>query len=269
MSRGYDARRKAKRQRARAAAESRQRQSPTDSRRPIVVVFPVLAIAAILVATAVAGFGAGGGPSRKQIDQEVTALLAGIPQHGPTLGSQDAPVTLQMFADLECPTVKRFVESYLPSILSDWVRTGTLKLEYRSLKTDTVDEGIFFSQEEAARAAGRQNRMWNFALTFVRQQGPHFTEYANDAFLAHIASQVPELSMERWNRDRRDISLFKPIALSVHSAHAQDLRYTPSFVMAGYADTASLQEEIKASMEKDIQALSTEASGDVPMLKVS
>ncbi|HUC08597.1 MAG TPA: thioredoxin domain-containing protein [Solirubrobacterales bacterium] len=232
------------------------------------VLLPVLAIAAILVATAIVGLGAGNGSSPKQIDQEVTALLAGIPQRGPTLGSPDAPVTLRMFADLECPTVKRFVESYLPSIISDWVRTGTVKLEYRSLKTDTVDERIFFDQEEAALAAGRQSRMWNFALTFVRQQGPHFTEYANDAFLTHIASQVPELSMRRWNRDRKDISLFKPIALSVHSAHAQGLRYTPSFVTVGYTDTASVQEELIASLEKDIQALSAEASGDVPILKV-
>jgi protein-disulfide isomerase len=268
VSRGYNARRKAKRQQARAAAEPPQRQSSKDSRRPVILL-PILAIAGILVATAIVGFGAGGSPSQKQIDQEVTALLAGIPQQGTTLGSQDAPVTLQMFADLECPTVKRFVESYLPSIISDWVRTGTVKLQYRSLKTDTVDEGIFFSQEEAARAAGRQNRLWNFALTFVRQQGQRFTEYANDAFLVHVASQVPELSMGRWNRDRRDISLFKPIALNIHSAHARGLRYTPSFVMAGNADRKSLQEEIKASLEKDIQALEAEASGEVPSFKVS
>jgi protein-disulfide isomerase len=268
VSRAYNARRKAKRQQARAAAEPPQRQSSKDSRRPATLL-PVLAIAAILVATAILGFGANGSPSSKQIDQEVTALLAGIPQQGTILGSQDAPVTLQMFADLECPTVKRFVESYLSSILSDWVRTGAVKLEYRSLKTDTVDEGTFFRQEEAARAAGRQNRMWNFALTFVRQQGQHFTEYANDAFLVRIASQVPELSMDRWNRDRQDLLLFKPIALSVHSAHTEGLRYTPSFVMVGSADTAPLQEEIKASLEKDIQALKTEASGDVPILKVS
>jgi protein-disulfide isomerase len=234
-----------------------------------VILFPALAIAAILIATAILGFGAGGSPSQKQIDQEVTALLAGIPQQGTTLGSQDAPVTLRMFADLECPTVQRFVESYLPSILSDWVRTGTVKLEYRSLKTDTVDEGIFFSQEEAARAAGRQNRMWNFALTFVRQQGQHFTEYANDAFLVHIASQVPELSMGQWNRDRRDISLFKPIALNVHSAHTRGLRYTPSFVTVGHADTGPAQEELIASLEKDIRTLNAEASGDAPSLKIS
>ena len=268
MSRGYDARRKAKRQQARAAAEPPKPQSPKDSRRPVILL-PMLAIAAILVATAIVGLGADSGSSRKQVDREVAALLAGIPQDGTTLGSPNAPVTLQVFADLECPTVKRFAESYLPSIISDWVRTGTVKLEYRSLQTDTIDEGIFFRQEEAARAAGRQNRMWNFALTFVRQQGQHFTEYANDAFLVHIASQVPELNMGRWNRDRKDPSLFEPVALSVHSAHVRGLRSTPSFVMAGSADTAATQDEIKTSLERDLRILNTESSGDVPILKVS
>lgn len=267
MSRGYDARRKARRQQARAAAEPPPRQSPTGPRLPVVLL-PVLVIAAILVATAIIGLSAGSGPSRKQIDQEVSGLLAGIPQSGPTLGSPDAPVTLQMFADLECPTVKRFVESYLPSIISDWVRAGTVKLEYRSLQTDTGNERTFFRQEEAALAAGRQSRMWNFVLTFVRQQGEHFTEYASDAFLAHIASQVPDLSMGRWTRDRKDISLFKPISLSANSAYSQGFRSTPSFLIAGLPDTASMQDEVQASLEKDIQALTTETSGDFPLLKV-
>jgi protein-disulfide isomerase len=267
VSRESDARRKAKRQQARTTADPPPGQSPAGSRRPVVLL-PVLVIAAILVVTAIVGLGAGNGSSRKQIEQEVTALLAGIPQRGPTLGSPDAPVTIQMFADLECPTVKRFVESYLPSIISDWVRTGTVKLEYRSLKTDTVSEGTFFNQEEAALAAGRQNRMWNFALTFMRQQGEQSTAYATDAFFADIASQVPDLNMRRWNRDRKDLSLFKPIALSVHAAHVQGLHSTPAFTWTGSADTTAVLDEIVTSLEKDLQILTTESSGDVPTLKV-
>jgi protein-disulfide isomerase len=267
VSRGYDARRKAKRQRARAAAESPQRQSQTDSGR-LVVLLPLLAIAAVLVATAVVAFGAGGSPSRKRIDQEVTALLAGIPQHGPALGSSSAPVTLQIFIDLECPTVRSFVESYLPSIIRTWVRTGDVGLEYRPLKTDTIDEHFFFRQEEATLAAGEQNRLWNFALTFVHQQGAHFTDYATDAFLVHMASQVPELEMPRWNRDRKDISLFKPIALSVYAAHRRGLASTPSFLISGPA-TSSVKDELESSLERAIGALSLETSGDVPILRAS
>jgi hypothetical protein len=107
--------------------------------------------------------------------------------------------------------------------------------------------------------------MWNFALTFVRQQGQHFTEYATDAFLGHIASQVSGLNMDRWNRDREDISLFNSVALSVHSAHAQGLRSTPSFIISG---PVSARHEVKLSLDKDLQALRSEASEDFPILRV-
>jgi hypothetical protein len=268
VSRGYDARRKAKRRQERAAAESSRRQSSTPSRRPVAFL-PVLAIAAILVSTAILGFGAGKHSSPKQIDKEVTALLAGIPQNGAVLGSPEAKTSLQMFVDLECPTVRSFVESYLPSIVNTWVRTGAVKLEYRSLKTDTVNEHTFFRQEEATWAAGRQDKLWNFALTFVRQQGQRYTEYATDPFLIRIASQIPGLNVKRWNRDREDPSLFRAVALGIGAAHARDLRFTPSFTMSSPSDAASVQSEIQASLEKYLQILSAQSFGDVPILRVS
>jgi protein-disulfide isomerase len=268
VSRGYNARRKAKRQQARAAAEPPQRQTPKDLRRATLLL-PALAIAAILIATAILGFGAGSSSSPKQIHQEVDALLAGIPQHGAILGSPDAKTTLTMFVDLECPTVKRFVESYLPAFISTWVRPGLVKLAYRSLKTDTANDRTFFRQEEAAWAASRQNKMWNFALSFIRQQGQRYTEYATDTFVAHIASQVPGLDMKRWNLDRKDPSLFRTVALSVGAAHGQGLRFTPSFTMTGTPDTATVRGEVRSSLEKDLQVLTAESSGDVPTLKIS
>jgi protein-disulfide isomerase len=230
-----------------------------------VILLPALVIAAILIATAVAGFGVGSNPSHKQIDQEVTAMLAGIPQHGTTLGAPDAPVTLQMFADLQCPTVRRFIESYMPSIIDTWIRTGAVKIKYRSLKTDTINEQTFFDQEEGALAAGGQNKMWNFALSFVRQQGDHFTNYATDAFLARIASQVPGLDMKRWNQDRKDPQLFRSVALGIHSAHAQSMRYTPSFTITG--TRSSTRNAIESSLETTIQALGREDFEDTPILR--
>jgi hypothetical protein len=92
----------------------------------------------------VLGFGADKATSREEVDREVSELLAGIPQDGPTLGEPKAPITLRVFADLECPTVRRFVVSRLPAIISTWVRNGVIKLEYRSLETDTVNERTFF-----------------------------------------------------------------------------------------------------------------------------
>jgi Thioredoxin len=209
VSRAHNARRKAKRQQARGVAASAPRRHVRPSRR-LGVILPLLAIAAALAATAVLGFGADKATSREEVDREVSELLAGIPQEGTTLGEPKAPITLRVFADLECPTVRRFVVSRLPSIIDTWVRKGVIKLEYRSLETDTANERTFYTQEVAALAAGRQDRMWNFVLTAVHEQqfkridlgqqglsqvtGIQHSDYVDEEFLTDIASRVSGLA---------------------------------------------------------------------------
>jgi Thioredoxin len=213
---------------------------------------PFLAIAAVLAATAVLGFGAGKATSQEEVDREVSELLAGIPQDGPTLGESKAPITLRVFADLECPTVRQFVVSRLPPIISTWVRKGVIRLEYRSLETDTVNERTFFMQEAAALAAGRQDRMWDFALTAVHEQqykltdlgqkgfsrvtGVQHVDYVDERFLTDIASRVSGLDMALWRQDREDASLSKQVARGVRLAHANDLHATPAFMIGRTGD---------------------------------
>jgi len=245
--------------------------------RGLTTLIPVVVIAATFIAVALLGFDSSSGISRQQTKEEVTTLLADIPQHGTTLGSPRAPLTLFLFADIECPTVRRFVGSYLPSIIATWVRTGAVKLEYRSLQTDTTNEQVFFEQEIAALAAGRQNRLWNYFLTFVHQQEHGFTNYATDELLTDIASQVPDLERVKWRRDRKDPSLSRQVALSLQDGHHQGFSYTPSFLLAyssgsinGHIAKAIVRNEVAASLRRDLQALSAEAlqegSEDIPAL---
>lgn len=238
-------------------------------------VLPVLAIALILATVGVLGFdGNSSAVDKKEIQQKVSKVLAGIPQQGAALGSPGAPVTVWVLADLECPTVRLFAESYLPSILDTWVRTGDVKLIYRSLQTDTYREETFYRQEIAALAAGRQDKMWNFVLTFVHQQGETLTGYATDEFLADIASQIPGLARARWHRDREDALLSKRVAHDLHAANKMGIRSTPSFLVGvsgggGNGDvdqvgSASLRKEVETSLEKHIESLNEEATKDAP-----
>lgn len=270
MSRAYNSRRKAKRQEARVAAAKQAPFSARITPRRWVALVPVLLVAAILAVVGLLGFGTSSGVSKTQVDREVTALLHGIPQRGSQLGSPKAPITLRMYADLECPTVKMFVENYLPSILDTWVRNGAVKLEYHSLETDTSDEEVFFKQEMAALAAARQNRLWNFALTFVREQGKPQTRYATDAFISDIGSQVPGLELARWHRDRENALLSKRVALDVYSAHQRDLRSTPAFLITfsrGELGVASTKKKLEASLGNVLSSLDKETSEDFPTLK--
>jgi protein-disulfide isomerase len=169
--------------------------------------------------------------SPAKIREEVTALFAGIPQHGATLGSPKAPVTLRVYADLECHTVRRFFLNHLPAILRTWVRSGRVKLEYRSLQTDTLWEPIFIRQEVAALAAGRQDKFWNFADSFIHEEGKEYTRYATDEFLERIASHVSGIQMADWKRARHGIDVFDQVVLGDHHARQQELSATPSFLI--------------------------------------
>ena len=286
MSRAYNARRKAKRRQARAAAEPTRpsRLIPywkrfTAYRPRFTALVPILLIAAIFAVVGVLGFGTSGGISKAQVAREVTGLLGGIPQKGAVLGSPKAPITVTVYADLECPTVRLFVEKHLPSFVTDWVRNGDVKIAYRSLQTDTSDEQVFFKQEAAALAAGRQHRMWNFLLTFVRQQGDVRTDYATEEFIREIASQVPSLELPQWSRDREDALLSKHVALGVYAAHTHGFHSTPSFLIS-YSGSkgdrpddpvawASMKSEVEASLQRDLDAVLKETRKDFPTLKVT
>jgi protein-disulfide isomerase len=273
MSRAYNARRKAKRQQARTAHDDATDAGRLRSRR-LMALIPASVIAGILATVGILGFGGTSNAiNRKEIQKKVSRLLSGIPQHRSALGSAKAPMTLWIFADLECPTVKGFVTAHLPSIIDSWVRDGTVKLQYRSLKSDTYDERTFYEQEAAALAAGRQNKMWNYALTFILEQGEKHTNYATEEFLADIASQVPGLKGIRWRHDRDDQLLTKRVARDLYSARTKELQFTPSFLLSfskrGHSNPFlkqmnSVRKEVESSLNVTVDALNEEAYGDVP-----
>jgi protein-disulfide isomerase len=199
-----------------------------------VLVVVVTGVLAVLIAT---GQSTGQGKVRPQSAQaraaaaSVTTLLAGIPQHGDVLGRPSAPVTLQYFGDLECPVCRSFTTQALPSLIHRWVRSGELKIEYRSLETATREPEVFASQQVAALAAGRQGRMWNFLETFYAEQGEEDSGYVTESFIRGIATQVPGLDLARWSAARADSGLTQTLASDAQAAENDGLGGTPAFLI--------------------------------------
>jgi hypothetical protein len=191
--------------------------------------FAAALVAAVIVG-ALIGTKLSSQPTREsRVDHEVSALLGDIPQEGNTLGRPTAPVTLQVFADLECLTVKNWVVRLLPAIIRGYVRSGVVKIQYLSFKTDTRDPRVFANQQTAALAAGEQNKMWNFIETFYYEQGREYTPYATESYLDGIASQVPGLDLARWHRDRGNVRLAERPGADDHAGRAVGFYDTPSF----------------------------------------
>jgi protein-disulfide isomerase len=160
--------------------------------------------------------------------KESTAMLAGVPQSGKTLGDPKAPVTMIEFADLQCPFCKEYSLQTLPRIVQDYVRAGKVRLELHLL-TFLGEDSV--RGAAVANAAALQDKLWNFTDLFYFNQGEEKTGYATDAFLRKIADAVPGLDADKAFADRTQQSVVAENAAADALAGRYGVTGTPSFVV--------------------------------------
>jgi protein-disulfide isomerase len=237
----------------RAAREQREREIAAAGRRRrrLYQLGAVLGGAIVVVVAAVAIASAGHSKSTPQASgaatRAVNAELAGIPQSGNALGSSSAKVTMDYYGDLECPVCKDFTLGALPEVISKQVRPGDLQIRYRSLQTATRDASTFATQQVAALAAGRQNRMWQFVELFYREQGAEGTDYVNDGYLQKLAGQVSGLNVAKWKSDRSQPALSNEVSSDAQAATAAGASATPTLVIKGPGGTKTLDGDVPYS----------------------
>jgi len=162
---------------------------------------------------------------------QVDSLLAGIPQSGNVLGNPNAPATLVYFGDLECPICREFTVGALPSVITNFVRPGKLKIEYRSMETATREPSVFREQQAAALAAGLQDRMWYYVELFYHEQGEEDTGYVTPQYLRGLAEQVPGLNLKQWEGQRSSPKLVEEVERNETEAGEEGFQGTPSFLL--------------------------------------
>jgi protein-disulfide isomerase len=157
------------------------------------------------------------------------------------LGNPNAKVTMTYFGDLQCPICKDFTLNTFPQFVQNQVRTGNVKVLYRSFCTATCgpnysqaqDEKFFGQQQVAALAAGKQNKFWNYTELFYHEQKEENTGYATDSFLTSLAKQIKGLNLAKWKTDRTDPSLLDQVNADQAFAAKSSLPGTPSLIMKG------------------------------------
>lgn len=159
----------------------------------------------------------------------VTRELKGVPQRGTVLGNPKAPVTMVEFADLQCPFCAQFSSNAVPGVVQRYVRAGKVRVELRLLRFLGNDSG---PAARAAAAASRQNKMWQFAALFYRNQGQENTGYVTRSFLTRIARGVPGLDVAKFTRDMKSSAAADQVALSERRAEVLGVNSTPT-VYAG------------------------------------
>jgi protein-disulfide isomerase len=236
-----DLTRKQRREQARAQRKAVEEASATQSaqRKRLIQLGGIAGVVVVIIAIILVATGSGGSksapapksPAANAAAAEVISLLQGIPQSGLTLGNPNAPVTIQYFGDLECPICKQFTLGALAPVIQKYVRTGKVKIEYRSMQTATRERETFQTQQIAALAAGKQNLMWHYMELFYHEQGEEGTGYVTESYLQGLAAQVPGLNLSNWSSARNDPTYANQVISDAQAANQNGFTGTPSFLI--------------------------------------
>jgi protein-disulfide isomerase len=184
-------------------------------------------------------------------------LFGGMPQEGDRLGSADAPVTIQVFNDLQCGECRDDYLATIPELAENYARQGDVKLLWRHYSNSINPKQLGFY---GAEAAAEQNYGWQYTYLFFRNQEEAERFGIDQDYLASIAGGVEELDLREWEEDLEEKGLSGgPIAERLESQEelARDLkiRTGQGMVLTGPGGTVTLQEgpslpEVEAAIER-------------------
>jgi protein-disulfide isomerase len=254
--------------RARRLAEEQVRAERDRSQRRLRMVGGIVLVAAAVVAVLIAvGLGSSGssglkkGKQASKLTAQLTSLLGGIPQSGNTLGNPAAKVTVTEFGDLECPVCQSFALGAENQLISNDVRSGRVKLVYRSLDTATgggPNANMFGPQQADALAAGNQNLEWYYVELFYHEQGAEGSGYVTPSYLDGLARQVPGINYAKWLSDSQNPNLVTQVTADENFAAARGYSSTPTITFSGPKGAAPpiVGDTDYASLEAKIQSVS-------------
>ncbi len=162
--------------------------------------------------------------------KKVETRFAGIPQDGAMLGDPNAPVTISEYADLRCPACRTFALDFMPTVITDLVKTGKAKYEFRLWPILGPDSVL---AAQAAIAAQQQNKLFEYQDLWYINQQDESSDYATDAYVDGVAKALG-LDITAFQKARADEALWGPDLQDIQVIAAQQgLGGTPSFIITG------------------------------------
>jgi len=193
----------------------------------VVAAAVVVAVAVVLVAVLAAGTKSASTSPTTTSARQAASLFAGIPQRGYELGASSAPNTLLVFEDPQCPYCRQWNEQALPAVLTDYVRTGRLKLDYRGVEVIGPNSLLGL---RANYAAGEQNKLWQFSQALYDRQGAENSGWITTSVI-RAAAKAAHADAGRILKALNSPAVTQAVGQSINEAQQIKLQGTPTFVL--------------------------------------
>jgi protein-disulfide isomerase len=157
--------------------------------------------------------------------REAETMYKGIPQTGLKLGSPKAPVQMVIYIDLQCPICQNYETTVMPTIVSQYIRTGKVRLEVKPWAFIGPDST---RGQKAMFAAAEQNKAFEFAQVLYDNQGTENTGWLTDDMLLSIAGSVTGMNVPELMAARNSSTIAQEIKDVEASAKANKVSGTPT-----------------------------------------
>ena len=143
-------------------------------------------------------------------------------------GPTDAPVTLVVFSDYQCPFCAAWSQDTLPKML-DYVDDGDLRIEWREVN-------VFGSASEqaakAAYAAALQDKHWEFHDALFADGKPRSPDELTPEALTEVAEQIG-LDTDQFTTDMNSSETAEAVADNAAMGTDLGAFSTPTFILDG------------------------------------
>lgn len=158
-------------------------------------------------------------PQAPKADEPASVSIAGVP----FLGKANAPLTLVMFTDYQCPFCSRFETQTLPEIKKQYIDTGKLRFVVRDLPLPFHPNAP--KAAEATHCADEQGKYWE-----LREKLVNNGDKLDAKLLPDYAKQVG-LDIKKFSDCLESGRHAEKIKASTALAGTIGISGTPSFVM--------------------------------------
>ena len=214
----------------RACRPRRQRRTQATGRRFGLGTLSILGVVGGVAAIAIAiAFGARPSASSGQGEVAVAYAPSGIAIDGVVIGSPDAPVTIDLYEDFQCPACALWGRTVFPELVSNELAAGTVRVVFHDmafLGPESTDAG------RAAYAAQQQGRFWDMWATLYANQGHENSGAFGRARLVAMADRLA-LDVARFEAAMDSAGANAAIAASRAAASAAGVTSTPTLVIDG------------------------------------
>jgi len=194
------------------------------------------------------------------------SIPAGATVDGQAMGDSNAPVTLEVYSDFQCPACRAFAEDSEPILRETYVVNGTLKIVYKDAafqgqrgSDPNYDESV--EAAAAARCAGAQGQFWPYHdWLFANWDGENQGAFRAERLQA-IADAIG-LDRAAWDACVASGTEQAAVRSATNDAVAAGVKLTPTLNVNGQVvEGAATYTQLSPIIEAAAAAASPAASG--------